>query len=102
MECLYEPQLIERTLNICNGPVDIVIDFGTTVRSLHRSLHCLSERGVVLVGEETADQVLESPKTQKQRIIPISTGTVEQLYELVNLVANKKVFFKTLFVIISN
>lgn len=96
MECLYEPQLIERTLNVCNGPVDIVIDFGTTVRSLHRSLNCLSQRGVVLIGEETASRISESPKTDQQRIIPISTGTVKQLYELVNLVANKKVIFSVI------
>jgi hypothetical protein len=42
-EDLYEKQLIERTKDACQGTVDIVIDFGTTSRSLHRSLQCLSE-----------------------------------------------------------
>jgi hypothetical protein len=41
-EDLYEKQLIERTKDACQGTVDIVIDFGTTSRSLHRSLQCLS------------------------------------------------------------
>lgn len=41
-EDLYEKQLIERTKDACNGFVDIVIDFGTTSRSLHRSLQCLN------------------------------------------------------------
>lgn len=41
-EDVYEKQLIERTKDACNGLVDIVIDFGTTSRSLHRSLQCLN------------------------------------------------------------
>lgn len=42
-EALYEKQLIERTIDACSGLVDIVIDFGTTSRSLHRSLQCLNK-----------------------------------------------------------
>lgn len=42
-EATYEPQLIERTINICEGKVDVVVDFGTTSRSLHRSIRCLNE-----------------------------------------------------------
>lgn len=41
-EDLYEKQLIERTKDACCGLVDIVINFGTTSRSLHRSLQCLN------------------------------------------------------------
>lgn len=44
-EATYEPQLIERTINTCGGKVDVVVDFGTTSRSLHRSLRCLNEVG---------------------------------------------------------
>uniref|UniRef100_A0A1I8PJ53 Enoyl reductase (ER) domain-containing protein n=2 Tax=Stomoxys calcitrans TaxID=35570 RepID=A0A1I8PJ53_STOCA len=94
-ECLYEPQLIERTKNVCGGPVDVVIDFGTTSRSLHRSMHCLNKGGVVLISDEVAEKLL--PKFSRlsveyqQQIIPISTGTVEQLRELVDLVADKKI-----------
>lgn len=42
-EDLYETQLIERTKDACGGEVDIVIDFGSTSRSLNRSLQCLQE-----------------------------------------------------------
>lgn len=42
-EDLYEKQLIERTTDACGGFVDVVIDFGTTSRSLHRSLQCLTK-----------------------------------------------------------
>lgn len=42
-EDLYETQLIERTKDACDGEVDIVIDFGSTSRSLNRSLQCLQE-----------------------------------------------------------
>ena len=42
-EDCYERVLIERTKDSLDGEVDIVIDFGTTSRSLHRSLQCLSK-----------------------------------------------------------
>lgn len=42
-EDCYERVLIERTKDCCEGEVDVVIDFGTTSRSLHRSLQCLSK-----------------------------------------------------------
>jgi hypothetical protein len=47
-EDVYEKQLIERTLDACKGEVDIVIDFGTTSRSLHRSLQCLHQVRFIL------------------------------------------------------
>lgn len=94
-EDLYEKQLIERTVDACNGLVDIVIDFGTTSRSLHRSLQCLSEGGVVLISDETAEKLL--PKfsrradERKVHIEPVPMGTIEQLHEIVKLVANKEI-----------
>lgn len=94
-EDLYESQLIERTRDACGGPVDVVIDFGTTSRSLHRSLHCLSTGGVVLVSEEVAERLL--PKfarladDREQRIRAVRPGTVEQLQELVSLVADGQI-----------
>ncbi|XP_030746214.1 highly reducing polyketide synthase SAT13 isoform X2 [Sitophilus oryzae] len=90
-EDLYEKQLIERTKNACNGLVDIVIDFGTTSRSLHRSLQCLNSGGVVLVSEEVAERLL--PKFSRlihqtnQKIEPVANGSIEQLRELVKFVA---------------
>lgn len=91
-EDLYEKQLIERTLDACQGPVDVVIDFGTTSRSLHRSLQCLSKGGVVFVIKEVADRLL--PKFSRradgrqQSIKPVEPGTLEQLRHLVELVAS--------------
>lgn len=94
-EDLYEKQLIERTKDACKGLVDIVIDFGTTSRSLHRSLQCLNTKGVVLVSEEVAERLL--PKfsrlaaDRQQRIEAVSNGTVEQLQQLVRNVASGEV-----------
>ncbi|KAJ1530824.1 hypothetical protein ONE63_005671 [Megalurothrips usitatus] len=94
-EDLYERQLIERTIDSCNGEVDIVIDFGTTSRSLHRSLQCLSKGGVVFMCSETAEKLM--PKfsrladERQQRIKPVDMGTIEQLQELVKLVGNGEI-----------
>lgn len=94
-EDLYEKQLIERTVDACNGLVDIVIDFGTTSRSLHRSLQCLNEGGVVLISDETAEKLLpkfsRKAEERKQHIEPVPMGTIEQLHEVVRLVANNEI-----------
>lgn len=94
-EDLYEKQLIERTHDACNGLVDIVIDFGTTSRSLHRSLQCLSDGGVVLISDEVAEKLLpkfsRKAEERKQHIEPVPVGTIEQLHDLVDLVARKEV-----------
>ncbi|XP_076751114.1 death resistor Adh domain containing target isoform X1 [Xylocopa sonorina] len=94
-ENLYEKQLIERTMDACQGKVDVVIDFGTTSRSLHRSMQCLSKGGVVFVIKEVADRLL--PKFSRraeewqQSIKPVEPGTLEQLRELVQLVASGEI-----------
>lgn len=94
-EDLYEKQLIERTKDACNGPVDIVIDFGTTSRSLHRSMQCLTKGGLVLVSDEVAEKLL--PKfarladEREQKIQPVANGSIEQLHELVKLVASGEI-----------
>ncbi|XP_055372085.1 uncharacterized protein LOC129606046 isoform X2 [Condylostylus longicornis] len=94
-EDLYEKQLIERTKDACDGPVDVVIDFGTTSRSLHRSMQCLEKGGTVLINDEVAEKLL--PKfarlAQESKIIitAVSNGTIEQFHELVKLVASKKI-----------
>ncbi|KAJ8983327.1 hypothetical protein NQ317_010866 [Molorchus minor] len=94
-EDLYEKQLIERTKDACTGLVDIVIDFGTTSRSLHRSLQCLNTGGVVLVSEEVAERLL--PKFSRlihernQKIEAVAIGSIDQLKELVHCVANGEI-----------
>lgn len=91
-EDLYERQLIERTIDACQGPVDVVIDFGTTSRSLHRSLQCLTKGGVVFVIKEVADRLLpkfsRKADERQQSIKPVESGTLDQLQELVQLVAS--------------
>ncbi|XP_046985212.1 uncharacterized protein LOC124555366 [Schistocerca americana] len=90
-EDLYEKQLIERTKDACEGEVDIVIDFGTTSRSLHRSLQCLAKGGVVFISAEVASKLLPkfSRKAEENQhtIKAVDTGSIEQLQELVRLVA---------------
>lgn len=94
-EELYERILIERTKDACHGQVDVVIDFGTTSRSLNRSIQCLHKGGVVFLGHETADRLL--PKFSRKAveygitIEPVETGSVQQLKELVDLVHSGKV-----------
>lgn len=94
-EDLYEKQLIERTVDCCGGYVDVVIDFGTTSRSLHRSLQCLNEGGVVLISDETAHSLLPKfsrrAEERKQHIEPVPMGTIEQLHEVTRLVASKDI-----------
>uniref|UniRef100_A0A182NF80 Enoyl reductase (ER) domain-containing protein n=1 Tax=Anopheles dirus TaxID=7168 RepID=A0A182NF80_9DIPT len=94
-EDLYEKQLIERTHDACDGLVDIVIDFGTTSRSLHRSMQCLTKGGHIFISDEVAEKLL--PKFSKraeergQTIEAVPTGTVEQLHQLVKLVSSNEI-----------
>lgn len=94
-EDLYEKQIIERTLDACGGPVDIVFDFCTTSRSLHRSMQCLNRGGVILISEEVAERLM--PKFSRRanerevHIQAVPIGTIEQLHELVKLVASGEI-----------
>lgn len=94
-EELYERILIDRTKDACHGQVDVVIDFGTTSRSLNRSIQCLSKGGVVFLGHETADRL--QPKFSRKAdeygitIQSVETGSLQQLNELVELVHSGKV-----------
>ncbi|KYB29668.1 uncharacterized protein Drat isoform X1 [Tribolium castaneum] len=94
-EEVHEKQLIDRTKDACKGLVDIVIDFGTTSRSLHRSLQCLNTGGVVLVSEEVAERLLPKFSTlinkTNQKIEAVSGGSIEQLKEVVALVASGEI-----------
>ncbi|KAJ8679502.1 hypothetical protein QAD02_015289 [Eretmocerus hayati] len=94
-EDLYEKQLIERTMDACGGHVDVVIDFGTTSRSLHRSMQCLSKGGVVFVSREVADRLLPKfsrrAEERQQSIKPVEQGSLEQLRDLVQLVGSGEI-----------
>lgn len=92
---MYEKQLIERTIDACGGTVDIVIDFGTTSRSLHRSIQCLTKNGVVLVSEEVGERLLPKfsslAEKREVKLHSVANGTIEQLTELVQLVSKREV-----------
>lgn len=94
-EDLYEKQLIERTMDACQGEVDIVIDFGTTSRSLHRSLQCLGKGGVVFISHEVAERLMPKfsrrAEERQQKIKSVGMGSIEQLQELVDLVGKGEI-----------
>ncbi|VVC86355.1 uncharacterized protein LOC126978364 [Leptidea sinapis] len=94
-EDLYEKQLIERTTDACGGPVDIVLNFGTTSRSLHRSLQCLVPNGVVLITEDVGEKLLpkfaKKAEEMNKHIVVVPDGSIEQLKDLIQLVANGEV-----------
>ncbi|XP_055641358.1 uncharacterized protein LOC129778471 isoform X2 [Toxorhynchites rutilus septentrionalis] len=94
-EDLYEKQLIERTHDACDGLVDIVIDFGTTSRSLHRSMQCLTKGGHVFISDEIAEKLLArfSKRAEDRGVFieVVPTGTIEQLHQLVKLVATGQI-----------
>ncbi|CAG7721655.1 unnamed protein product [Allacma fusca] len=91
-EDCYERTLIERTKDSLDGEVDIVIDFGTTSRSLHRSLQCLSKGGIALISSEVAERLLPKfsrrAEERQQSIKSVEVGSLDQLRELVELVAS--------------
>ncbi|XP_017771464.1 PREDICTED: uncharacterized protein LOC108558914 isoform X2 [Nicrophorus vespilloides] len=94
-EDLYEDQLIERTKDACSGYVDIVIDFATTSRSLQRSLQCLNNKGVVLINEEAAEQLIPKFKPiaeqKQQKIEVVAKGDIQQLKDLVTYVSKGEI-----------
>nr|CAD7588500.1 unnamed protein product [Timema genevievae] len=94
-EDVYEKQLIERTIDACKGKVNIVIDFGTTSRSLHRSLQCLSKGGVVFISSEVAEKLLPKfsrrAEERQQTMKPVDMGSIEQLRQLVDIVGKGEI-----------
>ncbi|CAL8129650.1 unnamed protein product [Orchesella dallaii] len=94
-EDCYERVLIERTKDCCEGEVDVVIDFGTTSRSLHRSLQCLTKGGIVLISSEVAERLVpkfsKRAEERQQTIKTVDVGTLDQLKKLVDLVASGEI-----------
>lgn len=94
-EDVYENHLVERTMGVCDGPVDVVLDFGATPRSLSRSIKCLRENGEILVGQESFESLAKKFQVtlseSRINLREIHTGTLDQLKELVDLVAEGKI-----------
>lgn len=94
-EDVYESYLIDRTKNACGGLVDIALDFGATYRSLGRIMKCIQPNGVILVGAECHESLSRKmkanfPETQVE-LRPISLGNLDQLRELIYMVAEGKI-----------
>mmetsp|Transcript_30075 Transcript_30075/g.47818 ORF Transcript_30075/g.47818 Transcript_30075/m.47818 type:complete len:348 (-) Transcript_30075:666-1709(-) len=90
----HEQYIVERTLDACNGGVDVVIDFVSSPRTVHRTLKILNREGLILVGGNTMSEVsinLNVLAAKQQSIVGIPKGSMKQLMELVDLVAEKKV-----------
>ncbi|XP_037779595.1 L-threonine 3-dehydrogenase isoform X1 [Penaeus vannamei] len=94
-EDLYEEQLVERTKDACGGPVDIVIDFSATSRSIRRALKCLAPGGVMLVSSEHSEGLISRysslAEKENHQLIPIEFGTLNQLRNLVHLVSTGEI-----------
>lgn len=90
----HEQYIIERTLDACRGGVDVVVDFISSPRTMLRSLKVLNREGLILVGGNAMAEVsinLNTLAAKQQSIVGIPKGTIEQLGELVQCVADKKV-----------
>lgn len=93
-EEVYESLLIERTLMACKGEVDIALDFGSTPRTISRLIKCMKEGGTVLVGADPLGAEAKHAQQLQSRNISlqaVSMGSLEQLQELMTLVAEGKV-----------
>lgn len=89
----HEQYIIERTLDACRGGVDIVVDYISSPRTMMRSLRVLNREGLILVGGNAMTEVsinLNTLAAKQQSIVGIPRGTVDQVRELVEGVADKK------------
>ncbi|XP_059055145.1 uncharacterized protein LOC131849162 [Achroia grisella] len=90
-ERLYETQLVESTTKAFDGPLDVIMNFGTTSRALLRCLQCLAPGGVVIITEEVGRRLLPEFASKAEElnvhIEMIPKGSIEQLRELLDAVA---------------
>lgn len=87
---MYEELLQERTREVCQGGVDLIIDFVSSPRTVKRDLKVLRENGVLLVGGNSWHKVpisIHRLAANNLSVIGIKNGTKEQLQELVNIMS---------------
>lgn len=86
----HEQYIVERTLDACRGGVDVIIDFVSTPRTMQRSLKVLNREGLILVGGNSMKEVSISLNTlaaKQQSIVGIPKGNMNQLQDIVSMVA---------------
>ncbi|CAH1786906.1 unnamed protein product [Owenia fusiformis] len=93
-DCDHEQYLVERTLDVCRGGVDVVIDFVSSQRTMNRAIRCLNREGMILAGGNSRHEVmicLNDLAANAQSILGVSKGSRAQLEELLNVFAAEQV-----------